>query len=147
VRIVSPLNGGAALAGNSGRNAANASDISAMEVSKDTATYLVSSRTIVSQKVEHLRAIALSTFAVTPAANPFICSHCGSGSSLSVVSPANGKRFWSLAQLLSVARRVHGDLYEKGHAESPSIFAILEIPLEWGTSSAGSQIPLRLFFA
>jgi hypothetical protein len=66
---------------------------------------------------------------------------------LSVVSPANGKRFWSLEQLLSVARCVHGDLYEKGDVEGPSIFAILEIPLEWGTSSAGSQIPLRLFLA
>jgi hypothetical protein len=66
---------------------------------------------------------------------------------LLVVSPANGKRFWSLEQLLSVARRIRGDLYEKGEAEGPSIFAILEIPPEWGTSSAGSQIRLRLFFA
>jgi hypothetical protein len=134
------------LARNSGRKAANASGISATEVSKNTATYLVSLQTIVSQKVERLCAITLQTFAVTPAANPFICSHCGSGSSLFVVSPANGKRFWSLEQLLSVARRVRGDWYEKGEAEGPSIFAILEIPLEWGTSSAGPQIPLRLFF-
>jgi hypothetical protein len=68
------------------------------------------------------------------------------GSSLLVVSPANGKQFWSLEQLLSVARRVRGDWYGKGEAEGPSIFPILEIPLEWGTSSVGSQIPIRLFF-
>jgi hypothetical protein len=66
---------------------------------------------------------------------------------LFAVSQANGKRFWSLEQLLSVARRLRGELYEKANAEDPSIFAILEIPPEWGTSSAGSQIPLRLFFA
>jgi hypothetical protein len=111
------------LAGNSGRKAANASDISATEVTKATATYLVSLQRIVAQKVEHLRASALPTFAVTSSGRQFICSHCGSGLSLSVVSPANGERFWSLEQLLSVARCVRGDPYENGEGRRPKYFS------------------------
>jgi hypothetical protein len=119
--ITRSSNGGSGLIGNSGRKTANACDKSAKDTTMDTAAHFMFAGENTSQKVYHLCAIALPTFAVRYHSQ--LVRPLALGATLSLVGCVASQpqvSCWRKYRCLG-GDHVHADFYGNGRAKVPNI--------------------------